>query len=321
MPRAARETARWIGSALALLFVVTFLTFVLVALAPGDAAKSALSAGNGAPTYTEAQYRQMRHQLHLDQPLPVQYWHWLDGVLHGDFGTDLFNGQPVATQLQARIVPSLSIILGTVIVSSLLGVGLGIFSARRGGPVGRIIDAGSLIGFAVPSFWLALVLSDLLAVQRHVFPSIGYTSPGQSVGGWLLSIALPVATLAAGAVAFIAKQTRDAVADVLAQEYIVMLRARGLSRRSIIYKHALRNAAIPVVTVLGLLLVSLLSGTVLVESVFGIPGLGQLAVTASANHNLPVIVGAAFAFTVVVVIANLAVDISYRWLNPKVRRP
>lgn len=320
MSRAAREVARWLGSAVALLFVVTFLTFVLVALAPGDAAKSALSAGDGAPTYTHAQYEQMRHQLGLDEPLPVQYWHWLEGVAHGDFGTDLFNGQPVADQLTARIGPSLSIIVGTVIVSALLGVSLGIFGARRGGRIGRIVDACSLIGFAAPSFWLALIFSDLLAVRWHVFPSIGYTSPGESVGGWLRSIVLPVATLSAGAVAFIAKQTRDAVAEVLAQEYIVMLRARGVSRRSIIYKHALRNAAIPVVTVLGLLLVSLLSGTVLVESVFGIPGLGQLAVTASGTHDLPVIVGVAFAFTVVVVIAGLLVDVSYRWLNPKVRR-
>jgi len=135
----------------------------------------------------------------------------------------------------------------------------------------------------------------------------------------LRSITLPVLTLSAGGVAFIAKQTRDSMADVLARDFVVMLRARGLSRRSVVLKHALRNAAIPVVTVLGLLLVSLLGGTVLIETVFSIPGLGQQAVTAAGSHDLPVIEGVAFYFTVVVVIANLLVDVSYRLLNPRMR--
>ncbi|HKN95682.1 MAG TPA: ABC transporter permease [Pseudonocardiaceae bacterium] len=312
-----KETIRWLVSSLVLLFVVTALTFVLVSLAPGDAAKAILSGQSTG--YTNQQYQQMRHLLGIDQPLPVQYWHWLNGLLHGSLGTDLFNGQPVVDALANRIVPSLSIILGTVVVAGLVGVGLGIVSARRAGIAGRVVDVITLGGFAVPNFWLALVLVELLAVKVAVFPASGYVPLAGDPGGWVRSIVLPVVTLSAGAIALIAKQTRDAMADVLSREFVTMLRARGLSTTSIVYKHALRNAAIPVVTVLGLLLINLLGGTVLIEAVFAVPGLGQEAVTASSTHNLPVIEGIAFYFTVAVVVANLLVDVSYRLLNPKAR--
>jgi peptide/nickel transport system permease protein len=312
-----RDAVRWLVSSLVLLFVITALTFVLASMAPGDAAKAILSSQSGS--YTVQQYQQMRHALGIDQPLPAQYWHWLDGVLHGGLGADLFSGQPVTQELNARLGPSLSIIVGTVIVSGLAGVSLGIVSALRGGALGRLVDAVSLAGLAVPNFWLALVLVELLAVRVQVFPATGYAPLSADPGPWLRSIALPVLTLSAGGVAFVAKQTRDSLSEVMSRDFIVMLRARGLSRRSVVLRHALRNAAIPVVTVLGLLLVGLLGGTVLIENVFSIPGLGQEAVTAAGSHDLPVIEGVAFYFAVVVVIANLLVDVSYRLLSPRTR--
>jgi peptide/nickel transport system permease protein len=312
-----RHTVRWLVSSLVLLFVITVLTFVLASMAPGDAAKAILSSQSGS--YTMQQYQQVRHALGIDQPLPVQYWHWLDGVLHGSLGTDLFSGQPVTQELNTRLGPSLSIIVGTVIVSGLVGVSLGIVSALRGGALGRLVDVVSLAGLALPNFWLALVLAELLAVKVQVFPATGYAPLSADPGPWLRSIALPVLTLSAGGVAFVAKQTRDSLSEVMSRDFIVMLRARGLSRRSVVLRHALRNAAIPVVTVLGLLLVGLLGGTVLIENVFSIPGLGQEAVTAAGSHDLPVIEGVAFYFVVVVVIANLLVDVSYRLLNPRMR--
>jgi len=312
-----RDAVRWLVSSLVLLFVITALTFVLASMAPGDAAKAILSSQSGS--YTVQQYQQMRHALGIDQPLPVQYWRWLDGVLHGGLGADLFSGQPVTQELNARLGPSLSIIVGTVIVSGLAGVSLGIVSALRGGALGRLVDAVSLAGLAVPNFWLALVLVELLAVRVQVFPATGYAPLSADPGPWLRSIALPVLTLSAGGVAFVAKQTRDSLSEVMSRDFIVMLRARGLSRRSVVLRHALRNAAIPVVTVLGLLLVGLLGGTVLIENVFSIPGLGQEAVTAAGSHDLPVIEGVAFYFAVVVVIANLLVDVSYRLLSPRTR--
>ena len=312
-----RDAVRWLVSSLVLLFVITVLTFLLASMAPGDAAKAILSSQSGS--YTVQQYQQMRHALGIDQPPPVQYWHWLDGVLHGSLGTDLFSGQPVTQELNARLGPSLSIIVGTVIVSGLVGVSLGIVSALRGGTLGRLVDVVSLAGLAVPNFWLALVLAELLAVRVQVFPATGYAPLSADPGPWLRSIALPVLTLSAGGVAFVAKQTRDSLSEVMSRDFIVMLRARGLSQRSVVLRHALRNAAIPVVTVLGLLLVGLLGGTVLIENVFSIPGLGQEAVTAAGSHDLPVIEGVAFYFAVVVVIANLLVDVSYRLLSPRMR--
>ena len=312
-----RDAVRWLVSSLVLLFVITVLTFLLASMAPGDAAKAILSSQSGS--YTVQQYQQMRHALGIDQPPPVQYWHWLDGVLHGSLGTDLFSGQPVTQELNARLGPSLSIIIGTVIVSGLVGVSLGIVSALRGGTLGRLVDVVSLAGLAVPNFWLALVLAELLAVRVQVFPATGYAPLSADPGPWLRSIALPVLTLSAGGVAFVAKQTRDSLSEVMSRDFIVMLRARGLSQRSVVLRHALRNAAIPVVTVLGLLLVGLLGGTVLIENVFSIPGLGQEAVTAAGSHDLPVIEGVAFYFAVVVVIANLLVDVSYRLLSPRMR--
>jgi peptide/nickel transport system permease protein len=313
----ARHIARWLVSSLVLLFVITALTFVLASMAPGDAARSILSSQSGS--YTAQQYQQMRRALGIDSPLPVQYWHWLDGLLHGSLGTDLFSGQPVSQELAGRLGPSLSIILATVVVTGLAGVALGVASAVRGGALGRLVDVVSLAGLALPNFWLALVLVEVFAVKFQVFPATGYAPLATDPVPWLRSIALPVLTLAAGSVAFIAKQTRDAMSEVLAQEFVVMLRARGLRPRAIVLRHALRNAAIPVVTVAGLLLVSLIGGTVLIEDVFSVPGLGQLAVTAAGSHDLPVIEGVAFVFTVVVVVANLLVDLSYRLLNPRVR--
>ena len=312
-----RLVARRLLSAVPLLFVITAATFVLASLAPGDAAKAILSSQSGS--YTTQQYQQMRHALGIDQPLPVQYWHWLDGVLHGSLGADLFSGQPVTQELNARLGPSLSIIVGTVIVSGLVGVSLGIVSALRGGALGRLVDVVSLAGWRSRtsgslSCWSNCSRSRSRRSRR---PGTRRWGPAQVPG--CAASRLPVLTLAAGAVAFVAKQTRDSLSEVMSRDFIVLLRARGLSRRSVVLRHALRNAAIPVVTVLGLLLVGLLGGTVLIENVFSIPGLGQEAVTAAGSHDLPVIEGVAFYFAVVVVIANLLVDVSYRLLNPRVR--
>jgi peptide/nickel transport system permease protein len=312
-----RATLRWLLSSAALLLVVTGLTFVLDSLAPGDAARAILSSQSGS--YTPEQYEQMRQALGVDQPLPVQYGRWLDDLLHGSLGTDLFSGQRVAELLRDRIGPSMSIILGTVLLSAVVGTGLGILSARRGGVAGRLVDVASLVGFAVPNFWLALLLVEALALKLAVLPAGGYVELGADPAGWLRSITLPVLTLSAAGIAFVAKQTRDAMAEALSAEFVTMLRARGLSTRSVVFRHALRSAAIPVVTMLGLLLISLLGGAVVIESFFSVPGLGQQAVDAAGSHNLPVITGVAFCFTVIVVTANLLVDLSYRWLNPKVR--
>jgi peptide/nickel transport system permease protein len=261
----------------------------------------------------------LRQQLGLDQPVLVQYGHWLAGALRGDLGVSPISGLDVGAEINNRLAVTMSLIVAATIVSSFVGIGLGVVSAVREGRLGRAVDVLSLVGLGLPNFWLGLVLVSLFAVAVPLLPATGYVSFVDSPGGWSLSLVLPVVTLAVGAIAVVAKQTRDAMLEALSRDFIDTLRANGATTRSIIFRHALRNAAIPVVTVLGLLFVGLLSGTVLVEAVFAMPGLGGLAVAATTQHDLPMLQGVALTFTLIVVTVNLLVDLTYGWLNPKVR--
>ena len=207
-----RATSRWLASSVVLLFVVTAATFLLSSLAPGNAAKAILSGQT--TSYTQAQYQQVRHELGIDKPLPVQYRDWLDRLVHGSLGTDLFSGQPITAALGGRIGASLSIIVGTVLVSAVLGLAVGIFSAVRGGAAGKVVDALSLFGLATPNFWLALVLVELLAVKVRLFPAVGYIPFGTDPVQWLRGIVLPVLALSVGGLAFVARQIQIGRAHV-----------------------------------------------------------------------------------------------------------
>jgi peptide/nickel transport system permease protein len=309
-----RLLVRWLANSVLLLFVVSGLTFVLISLAPGDAARVILGQAG-----TQEDYLRLRGQLGLDDPLPVRYWHWLSDVLQGNFGQSMFSNAPVSRLIGERIGVTLWLVLGALVVIAVCGVLLGIASARLKGTLGRLLDVVAMLGVSVPNFWFGLVLVTVFSVGLRVFPATGYTRPEESVPGWLASITLPVVTLAIGGIAVVAKQTRDSMATELDQEYVRALRAQGLSERSIVYRHVLRNAAIPLTTVLGLMLVGLFSGTVLVESIFALPGLGGLVVTATTNHDIPIVEGVALVFALMVVTVNLIVDLLYRAINPKVR--
>lgn len=300
--------------AVPLVFVVSALTYVLVALTPGDPAASILGTLG-----TKAQYAAIDRRLGFDLPVWDQYWHWLDRALHGDLGTSLISSQPVAAQLNARLAVTVPLIAGATAVSALAGVALGAVSARRGGLAGRLLDTLAMLGFAVPNFWLGLLLVDVFAVRLRLLPATGYVPFAQSPAGWLRSFTLPVLTLAVSGVTGIAKQTRDAMREVLSRDFVDALRADGMPETRIVYGHALRNAAIPVVTMIGTFGVGLLGGAVLIESVFALPGLGGAAVSATGSHDLPVIQGVAIYFTLAVVLINLLVDLAYGWLNPKAR--
>ena len=300
---------------LPLIVVVTVLTFVLESLVPGNTARAIIGA-SGSP----AAYQRLRVELGLNNPLWYQYWQYLDQVLHGNLGTSVFTGEPVSTLLNQRLGVTLSLVLLATAFCAVLGVLLGVFSAVRGGVVGRAVDVLSLVGLALPGFWVAIILAAVFAVTLRIFPATGYIPPTDSVGRWLWALTLPVIALGPGGVASVAKQTRDSMKDTLGREYVRTLRASGIGRGSIIWKHGLRNGAIPVVTVLGLVFVSALSSTVFVEAVFVLPGLGSMAVTATSQHDIPVIEGIALYFTVLVVIVNVLLDVVYGMLNPKVRR-
>lgn len=293
---------------------VTLLTFLLQSVAPGDTARAILGLN-----FTPERHEQLRRQLGLDRPLLVQYWHWLSGALHGDLGVSPVSGLDVGVEIGNRLTVTLSLIVVTTLLAAVIGIGLGVVSAVRQGWLGRSVDVLSMVGLGLPNFWFGLILVSVFAVALPLLPATGFVPLAVDPGGWARSLVLPVATLTVGAVAVVAKQTRDAMLEALSRDYIDTLRANGASTRSIIVRHALRNAAIPVVTVIGLVFVGLVSGTVLVEAVFAMPGLGGLAIQATTQHDLPTLQGVTLTFTLIVVTVNLLVDLAYGWLNPKVR--
>jgi peptide/nickel transport system permease protein len=248
-----------------------------------------------------------------------QYWHWVEHALHGSLGSSLYTDVPVVQTINSRLPITLSLVVGALLVSFVVGVGLGVVSAVRRGAVGRIVDTIALLGFALPAFWIGIELIVLFAVKLKLLPATGYVSWGTSVEGWFRSLVLPVVALSLGGIAAIAKQTRTAMLDVLGSSYIHMAWANGASPRSVYFRLALKNAMLPIITVLGVQGVFLLSGSVLVENVFALPGLGSLAVSSATQQDLPMVQGIAVYFTVIVVAFNLLVDLAYTWLNPRVR--
>jgi peptide/nickel transport system permease protein len=297
-----------------LIVISSIAIFFLMSLVPGDPARTILGA-NATPDSIE----RLRQQLGLNQPLLSQYASWLGGVVRGDFGESVFSGDPVLKLILARVPVTLSLMLLSTLVIAVLGTGLGLLSAVRGGALGRFLDAISLVGLALPSYWVAILLVALFAVAIRIFPATGYIQFADNPGGWLLSLILPVAALSLGGVTIVAKQMRDSAMDVLARDYIRVLRATGVRERSIVLKHVLRNASLPSLTVLGLTVVGALTGAVFVENVFVLPGLGTMVTQATTSHDLPVVLGVGVFFTLFVIIVNLVIDLLYGVLNPKVR--
>jgi len=309
-----RLAGRWVLTAVALVVSVSFLTFVLVDLVPGDAARSVVGLNS-----TEEQYLQMREAMGLDRPLLERYGDWAWAALHGDFGNSLTNGADVASQLTTRLSVTVTLVVASLLVATLVGVSLGVAAALQHGFLGRLVDGLALVGLAVPSFWFAYVLVFLFAIETSFFPATGYVTFASDPAAWARSLVLPVLTLGLTSSAPIAKQTRDGIRSELDKDYVYALRVRGIGERSVIGRHVLRNAAAPVITIMGLVFVGLLSGTVLVETVFVLPGLGGQAVQATMSSDLPLIQAIAVTFTVMVVVVNLLVELVYVVLDPRVR--
>lgn len=307
-----RRLVGWLVMSVILFFVISALLFVLVSLTPGDAARAIVG-----PTASEERYQQVRVELGIDLPLWQQYLRWLTSLLQGDLGRSLVSGVPVTQVLADRVEPTLALMLCTFVCASILGIVLGVIGASRPGAAGKAADLASVVGSAVPTFWIGLVLSAVFAVQLRLVPTSGYAPLVDGLGPWLSHMILPIATLTIGGTALLAKQTRDAVAEQLAQPYIVLLRSHGVSERRILWRHALRGAAVPIVTILGMKIIGLTSGTVLVESVFVIPGFAGYAVNATLLHDLPVVQAITLLFTVVIIATNLVVEMLYARLNVK----
>lgn len=305
---------RRLGAGAALLAVIASVTFVLINLAGQDPARQV--AGQVA---TAAQVEAKRAELGLDQPLAQRYLEWLGHALQGDLGVSWFTNEPVAAILARQLPVTLSLVLGSILVTALISVVLGVTAAVRGGWVDRVLQLLSTLTFATPNFLIALVLAGLFAVKLGLFPATGYVALLVSPSAWLASVTLPVLALALGAIATIAVQVRGSMIDVLGLDYIRTLRARGLPTRSVLYRHALRNAAPPAVAMISVQFIAAISGAVIVEKVFNLPGIGSQASISATQGDLPLVIGIVLLTVTMVVLVNLLLDLAQGWLNPKVR--
>ncbi|MFZ4826660.1 MAG: ABC transporter permease [Phototrophicaceae bacterium] len=307
-------TLRLLG-AIPTLFILSFLTFFIVHLIPGSVAQIML--GEAASSENIAI---LEAELGLDDPLLIQYGRWLGGVLVGDWGESFRYKRAVAETMIERFPITLQITVFALLLSVIFGISIGVLASLSPGSwLDRLLITISSLGISIPSFWLALLLSLYFARQLGWFPVVGYTPPNENIFKWIQSLVLPAIALSIPSSAVIARQMRASLLGVLQSDFVVALRASGISERAIILKHGLKNALIPVITVIGFRVTLILDGSFVIETVFALPGLGSTLVSAVLFQDIPIIQAGVMIAGVLVVVTNLLVDISYGWLNPKVR--
>ena len=290
---------------------ISFITFALTYLAPGDPVRVMFSATGVMPT--EDVLNELREQMGLNDPLLVQYWNWLTSCLQGDFGTSYQSKQPVAAMLLARLWPTIKLALLSLLIMLVFAIPMGILSAvYQNSPIDYIVRGMAFFGVSVPNFWVGLILIMIFAVNLKIFPVI-------SSSGDLMSLILPACTLAFAMAAKYTRQVRTAVLEELHQDYVVGARARGVPERKILWGNVLPNSMLPLITLLGLSMGSLLGGTAVVEVIFSYPGLGNLAVTSITAYDYPVIQGYVLWVAVIYMVINLVVDFSYGFIDPRIR--
>jgi peptide/nickel transport system permease protein len=306
---------RRILSTLPVMGIVAMFVFSLLYITPGDPA--AVIAGDQA---SPADVERIRQGLGLDRPFLVQFGAWLWGILHGDLGTSIFTNLPVASLIAQRIEPTLSLMAITLVLTILIAVPLGVVAAWKAGSwVDRSIMAFAVFAFSLPVFVVGYVLAYVFALQFEWLPVQGYTPLAQGLWPWLQNLILPAIALGSVYIALIARITRASMLEVLQQDYIRTARAKGLDQRSILFVHALKNAAVPIVTVIGIGVALLIGGAVVTESVFAIPGLGRLTIDAILRRDYPVIQGIVLLFSFLYVLVNLLVDVTYTLVDPRIR--
>jgi peptide/nickel transport system permease protein len=298
-----------------LLLIISILIFGLEVLIPGNAAQTI--AGLNAPA---SEVKRITQQLGLNKPIVVQYWVWLDHVLHGNLGRSLVDDSSVISAIHQRFPVTLSMAVGGLVVIILTGVPAGILAGTRPGTIlDRLLTVGSSAAIAIPDFWLAMVLVVLFAVKLHLLPAIGYVGITASPIQWATHLYLPWIALGLAGGATLARQLRSSLIDVLNQDYIRTAEAKGLKRRTIVLKHAMKNASIVPITLVGLQFAYLLGGTIILENIFSIPGLGLLFEDHLLDKDIPVIQGVTLVYALTFVLMNLIVDVLYGFVNPKVR--
>jgi len=305
--------SRFAGMAVVMLLVAT-LVFFITRLAPGDPA--AVMLGEQA---TAADIAQLRASYGLDKPLPVQFAYWLKELARGNLGQSIFLQRPVTQALWERAEPTLFLTLFSIAIATLIGVPCGIASAVwRGRAVDQIFSGFAMLGASIPSFWFGLILMQIFAVALGWFPVAGYGDPGVPLADRLHHLVLPAIVLGVVNSALILRFTRASMLDVLGEDHIRTARAKGVSEGRVILHHALRSALIPVLTVLGLTFALLVGGAIVTETVFGLPGIGNLVVSAVLRRDYPVIQGALLVIAALYVLINLATDLLYLVVDPRV---
>jgi len=298
------------------LLIVSAITFFMINLAPGG--PSALMRFDVTPEQREA----LTRRFGLDQPVPVRYLEWLGGALHGDLGTSLTTQQPVLDRIGERLPNTLLLSGLALMLSIVVGIPMGVVSAlKRGGPTDYALSAASLLGLSIPAFWFGIMLILTFSVNMQWLPSSGVATSGAdfSIGDRLQHLLMPTLVLATAALPTIVRFTRSAMLEVLGQDYIRTASAKGLSRTVVTYGHGLRNALVPVISVIGALVPRLVGGAVVTEAVFGWPGMGRLAVEAANGRDYPLVVGITVVIAAIVILASLVVDLAYTWIDPRIR--
>lgn len=295
--------------------IVALIVFAILRLTPGDPA--AIIAGDEA---TSAQLEVIRQNMGLDKPIYTQFFLWADRLSHGDLGVSLLSGTSVSGMIADRVGPSLALGISTIIITVVVAIPLGVIAAwRRGKLTDRMVMIFSVFGFSVPSFVISYLLIYLFSIQLDWFPVQGYKPLAD--GFWLFAqrLVLPTLALSAVYIALIARITRSSIIEVMGEDYIRTARAKGVKEKSVLMQHALRNAAVPIVTIIGIGIASLISGVVVTESVFNLPGLGRLVVEAVLARDYPVIQGLILLFSFTYILINLLIDVLYTVFDPRIR--
>lgn len=296
--------------------IVALFVFLMLRLSPGDPA--AVIAGDYA---TAEDVQRIREQLGLSEPIVVQFTRWLGQLAQGDLGTSIFSNKPVSQLIAQRIEPTMFLALTTIVFSVLVAVPLGTIAAYRAGSwIDRVVMLFSVGGFSVPVFVLGYLLIYVLSLKLRWLPVQGYKSPfTEGIGPFFAHITLPTLTLSVIFIALIARMTRASVIEVLEEDYVRTARAKGQSELKVLMRHALRNAAVPIITVIGIGIALLIGGVVVTESVYNIPGLGRLVLDAVLARDYPIIQGLILFFSFIYIVLNLLIDLSYSLLDPRIR--
>jgi peptide/nickel transport system permease protein len=310
-----KSFGRRLAWAIPIVLIVTFFVFALLDLAPGDAATT-VAGPDADPSVVQA----VRERLNLDEPLIPRYFEWITGAAHGDLQESLVTDQPVGEMVFKALPATISLAAVALVLAGIFGMIFGAGPLLWRKPwVDRVSTGVCSLSISLPSFWIALLLTSWFAIDRGWFPALGYVGITESPWEWLRHLILPATALGLATGGELARQLRGALDDVFDRDYTLALRAKGLTNRRIVLKHGLKNAAVPVITVLGVRIAQLLAGTVIIEQIFLIDGIGRLTVTAVLGRDVPVVLGIVLVATLIVLVANLIVDASYGYFNPRLR--